>query len=173
MKIAKNEYASFENSEFDHVLRPDDLFVVSPEFEKNPAFKEGMRVGSFKIVEIDSVGQLNKVIGITDEMIEDFWESQELDEIQEIVEPPEVPIPESIPEPAPEPEPEVPEVPEKEEEALAFTEETDSWQAAVALVKKETDVEKLVFALRKDERKSVKKACVARLAELKDEIGTD
>lgn len=110
MKFAINTYAGFENSDFEYgKLRMDDIFVVSPEFEKNPAFIEGLRVGSFKMVEIETIGQLKKVVGVTDQMIEEFMSNLKAEEIVEEV------VEETVPEPVPEavPEPEV--IPDVEE----------------------------------------------------------
>ena len=190
MKIVKSNYTSFEDSEEGLFLRMDDLFVLSPSFEENPRFIDGLRIGSFEIVEIEKLGELKKVIGITDALIDEFVagiEDEDEDEVPEEVIPEEIPEPElaspdeeeeTVPdeeEPPVEPENETPEVPDEdageeeeeiEEPVIAFTEESKGWQEAVALVKDETDVGKLTFALRKDERKSVKNAIKARLSEL-------
>ena len=186
MKIVKSNYTSFEDSEEGLFLRIDDLFVLSPSFEENPRFIDGLRIGSFEIVEIEKLGELKKVIGITDALIDEFVAGIEDED--------EVPEPEAIPEEDDIPEEviaEIEAVPEEEEAleveefeedlkiwnetgdeeeveepVIAFTEESKGWQEAVALVKDETDVGKLTFALRKDERKSVKNAIKARLSEL-------
>jgi len=194
MKIAKCNFERFEDSGEDLKLKMDDVFVVSESFEENPRFIDGLRIGAFEIVNIEKIGELKKVIGVTDEMIDEFMdaiEDEDDDEddeltvaVDEAIEKAEA---EAVPDETPEPEVELPPAEEDEPEdevidtdeededevpdepALAFTEEANGWQEAVALVKEETDVEKLTFALRKDERKSVQKACIARLAELADE----
>lgn len=109
MKFAINTYASFENSQFDHILRLDEVFVVTPEFEENPAFIEGLRVGSFKFIEIETMGELKRVIGVTDEMIEEFESNLEVEEIVEEVVAEAIPeeVPEEV-EPGPESEPAIP-----------------------------------------------------------------
>lgn len=58
--------------------------------------------------------------------------------------------------------------PEEEEPTIAFTEIAGNVDNALKAIAKETDIEKLKFALREDERKSVKTAIVARLKELQE-----
>ena len=171
---------NFENSRFEYNIRDGETLLVTPEFEDSPEFKDGLRIGNFELIEIITIGELKKVIGVTDKIIREFEKRlKEVVEEPEEVPPPEEPAPkEDVPdESVDEPVDEVTDVVEEpkedneddkpEEPVLAFTEDTKSWQAAVSLAKKETDVDKLAYAIRKDERVSVKKACVARLSELR------
>jgi len=184
MKFAICNYAGFSHSTFSHKLRRDDVFVVDEAMEDNAAFQEGLRLKNFEFVEIHGISELRNVIGITDKIIADFESALEEADAEREPEPEPEPVIDEQPEVEEEIEEEPPaedediaeestekeEKPEEEPEepSVAFTEIANSWQAAIKLVDKETDIEKLKFALRNDERKSVKKAIVARLKELQD-----
>lgn len=186
IKIARNHYGRFEHPILGLSLSRDDTFVVTPEIEESKAFKTGLERKKFEILDITNITDVQNAHGATDEMVEAVRESLTAE--------PEEPEPEAVPEvtedapvdeeATPEPPAEAvvdstssdvgtdgdavitPPAPPEEEPPIAFTEEANSWQAAVMLVKEETDTEKLRFALREDERKSVKRAIVARLKEL-------
>jgi len=72
MKIAICQYGDFENTQLPFRLGMDDLFVVTPAFEKNPAFIEGLRIGAFKFVEVKTAAELNKVKGLDEAIRKEF-----------------------------------------------------------------------------------------------------
>lgn len=194
IKIARNHYGRFEHPNLGLSLFRDDTFVVTPEIEESKAFKTGIERKKFEILDITDIRDVQNAHGSTDEMVEAVRdlltaepEEPEPESEPEVTE--DAPVDEeATPEPPVDAEVDEivedvlstssdvgldgdavitpPEPPEEEEPTIAFTEVADSWQAAIMLVKEETDIEKLKFALREDERKSVKKAIVARLKEL-------
>lgn len=179
-KFAICHYSNLMVDSIGVALTSEQTFLVTPEFEEHKAFKLGLELGMIELIEVTDWVQIKGAVGVTDEIIEEIKALLEVPEIEDEPEPvPDAEIDDSIEESQ---DAEITEVVEEavveaeseavehvEEPSLAFTEDAQSWQAAVALVKEETDVEKLTFALRNDERKSVKRACVARLKELREE----
>lgn len=193
-KVARNHYGRFEHDQLKLYLNRDETFIVTPEIEKSKAFQTGVERGKFVVLKVDDLSVVEFAHGATDEMIEEAraFLGQEPEE----PEPEPTPAPEEKVEEQPKEEEKVEETPpaeekteEKVEDKVAdeapkeeekkpegkpeyqppFTEIAGNVDDALKAIAKETDVEKLQYALKEDERKGVQKALIARIKAIAEE----
>jgi len=72
--IAKFNHSRFEHPLLTRVIYSGEYMVISPEFEKSKAFKEGLARGKFTIIDVTDMGQVRDAYGVTDEILSHFYE---------------------------------------------------------------------------------------------------
>lgn len=186
MEVAINHYGMFEAASLDLYLNRNDTFIVTPKIKKSKQFQLGLARKKFEIIEVTDLADVQRAVNVTDKIIENFRKMLTTDSEPEEQTPPAEPETPPEGEHPPEEEGEKTEEPPKEEEApkeeddkvdegageeeqdpvLPFTEAAGNVDKATAVVEKETDIEKLKFALEHDSRVTVKTAIEIRLKEL-------
>jgi hypothetical protein len=180
MKIAINHYGRFESPFLDLFLNKLDSFIVTPKIEKSKQFQTGLARRKFQIIEVTDLAVVERAVNVTDKIIENFREALSADPEPEEPTPPAEPVAPPADEKTPEDEGEKTEETPKEEDQgddgagedsdegegvqadIPFTELAKNKEEALAMIEKETDIEKLKGALN-DDRKYVKEAVAKRL----------
>lgn len=176
MKIAKNHYGRFESDSLGLYLDKGQTFIVTPKILKSKQFQTGLVRKKFEFVEVTDLAIVQNAVNVTDKILENYREMLTTDPEPEEPTPPTTPDQDDPP--ADEQPPEDDKPPEDEgdktEEAppedadpvLPFTEAAGAIPDALAAIEKETDIEKLKFALENESRVTVLPAIEERLKEL-------
>lgn len=176
MKVAINHYGRFECETLGLYLDRDNHFIVTPKIEKSKQFQTGLARKKFEFVEVTDLTIVQNAVNVTDKILENYRKMLTTDPEPEEQIPPATPDPKTPPEGENPPEDEgdktekAPTEDEDEKEdadpLLPFTEAAGNIPNALEAIAKETDIEKLKFALEHDDRVTLIPVIEERLKEL-------
>ena len=183
IKFAKSMYSSFDSKVINLKVTKDQVFAVTPEIESSRVYQDGIATKNFIPVTIANEYELTKVVNLSDAVRAEFAKTQ----------PPKVPVtPVVTPIPTPRPVAQVPRpivtppipianpIPEKpvvkvtpvptkvDEPVLSFTEIAGNTTKALEAIATMKDIGKLNYALKSDDRKTIRKAIQKRIEELSE-----
>ena len=188
MKVAINHYGRFECDSLGLFINDGDTFIVTPKIEKSKQYQTGFDRKKFEVIEVTDLSVVQKAVNVTPTILEKYRKTLTTDpEPEDPV--PEVTVPDAVPDvpPAEANPPENEGEAEKTDEApkedgqsedggeagkeeqdpvLPFTEAAGGIANAKVAIEKETDIEKLKFALEHDSRVTLKPVLEARIKEL-------